>query len=141
MRESARTSGSNGFNILYNYYVANHTFSAYWFGNMVCLHLSEGGGIDWRRRGGGGDGGGGDGGGKEGDGGGEDGGEGDGGEGGERGGGGEVVGGDGEGGGDGSELNEETEEKEKDDKEMEEEGNLLTVYSTVWSLPSGSSTW
>ena len=38
-------------------------------------------------------------------------------------------------------LNEETEEKEKDDKEMEEEGNLLTVYSTVWSLPSGSSTW
>ena len=38
-------------------------------------------------------------------------------------------------------LNEETEEKEKDDKEMEEEGNLLTVYSTVWSLPSGSRTW
>ena len=36
---------------------------------------------------------------------------------------------------------EETEEKEKDEKEMEEEGNLLTVYSTVWSLPSGSSTW
>ena len=36
---------------------------------------------------------------------------------------------------------EETEEKEEENKEMEEEGNLLTVYSTVWSLPSGSSTW
>ena len=46
------------------------------------------------------------------------------------------------------EEKEEVEEKvqkeeveEKDEKEMEEEGNLLTVYSTVWSLPSGSSTW
>lgn len=50
MRKSARTSGSNGFNILYNYHVANYTFSAHWFGDMVCLHLAEGGGIDWRRR-------------------------------------------------------------------------------------------
>ena len=50
MRKSARTSGSNGFNILYNYHVANYTFSAHWFGDMVCLQLAEGGGIDWRRR-------------------------------------------------------------------------------------------